>query len=165
MAESACKREHVAYCFDVLSAHLHGQPIPRYEGDDKDDEYPLFVTWNIVRPGPPRTTRLRGCIGNFAPMRLATGLKEYALISALKDTRFSPITLAELPRLECGVSLLTDFEDVDDPYDGKSAPMASTFILKIQPIFQRQQTRQHPCLRLNLVPQATQVVFGTSSPL
>lgn len=61
---------------------------------------PLFVTWNIVRPDG--STRLRGCIGNFSPMPLAMGLQEYALISALKDRRFSPIALSELPRLECG---------------------------------------------------------------
>ncbi|KAL9085980.1 MAG: hypothetical protein Q9165_007342 [Trypethelium subeluteriae] len=35
--------------------------------------------------------------------------------SAFEDTRFLPITLRELPALECGVTLLTNFETVSDP--------------------------------------------------
>lgn len=36
---------------------------------------------------------------------------------ALDDTRFSPITLKELPALECGVTLLTNFEPAADAMD------------------------------------------------
>jgi uncharacterized protein (TIGR00296 family) len=36
---------------------------------------------------------------------------------ALEDTRFNPISIRELPTLECGVTLLTDFEPVEDPMD------------------------------------------------
>jgi len=36
---------------------------------------------------------------------------------AFDDTRFHPISLRELPSLECGVTLLTDFEPVSDPMD------------------------------------------------
>lgn len=36
---------------------------------------------------------------------------------ALDDTRFSPIALKELPTLECGVTLLTDFEPAADAMD------------------------------------------------
>lgn len=43
------------------------------------------------------------------------GLKDYAITSALHDTRFSPITLAELPALEVAVTLLTDFEPCAEP--------------------------------------------------
>lgn len=37
------------------------------------------------------------------------------LYSAFEDARFSPITLRELPSLECGVTLLTNFEPTSDP--------------------------------------------------
>lgn len=37
-ASSDCKREHATYCFDILSAYLNGQPLPAYQGDDKDKE-------------------------------------------------------------------------------------------------------------------------------
>ncbi|PBP25255.1 ammecr1 family protein [Diplocarpon rosae] len=73
---------------------------------------PLFVTWNIVSPSSSR--ELRGCIGTFETQPLASGLSSYALISALQDHRFPPISLAELPKLEVSVTLLTDFEDTDD---------------------------------------------------
>jgi AMMECR1 domain-containing protein len=39
-------------------------------------------------------------------MNLHKGLKEYALTSALQDTRFDPITRDELPRLSVSVSIL-----------------------------------------------------------
>lgn len=62
---------------------------------------PLFVTWKIGRD-----QRLRGCIGTFSELNLHSGLKEYALTSALKDSRFDPISRDELPRLTVSVSIL-----------------------------------------------------------
>lgn len=38
MGGTACKKEHVLYCFDVLSAKLKGETIPRYEGEDKNEQ-------------------------------------------------------------------------------------------------------------------------------
>ena len=78
-------------------------------------ESPLFVTWNKVYPHTP--PRLRGCIGTFESQTLASGLSSYALTSAMGDTRFNPVTLSELPRLEVAVTLLTDFETCSDPMD------------------------------------------------
>jgi uncharacterized protein (TIGR00296 family) len=78
-------------------------------------ESPLFVTWNKVTPHT--TPRLRGCIGTFESQPLSSGLSSYTLTSALSDTRFNPITLSELPRLEVSVTLLTDFETCSDPMD------------------------------------------------
>lgn len=37
--------------------------------------------------------------------------------SALKDSRFPPLTREELPKLSCSVSLLTNFEDASDYLD------------------------------------------------
>uniref|UniRef100_A0A8C4X8I5 AMMECR1 like n=1 Tax=Erpetoichthys calabaricus TaxID=27687 RepID=A0A8C4X8I5_ERPCA len=99
------------YCFDVLYCHLHGYPQPcppRFT----NDPYPLFVTWKTGRD-----KRLRGCIGTFSAMNLHSGLREYTLTSALKDSRFPPLTREELPKLFCSVSLLTNFEDAIDYLD------------------------------------------------
>ena len=41
----------------------------------------------------------------------------FYVCSALKDSRFPPMTRDELPRLFCSVSLLTNFEDVGDYLD------------------------------------------------
>lgn len=79
-------------------------------------ESPLFVTWNKASASSGRYS-LRGCIGTFETLALTEGLAQYALIAALHDTRFEPITRAELPRLQVGVTLLTDFEPCADPMD------------------------------------------------
>ncbi|CRK46679.1 hypothetical protein BN1723_007188, partial [Verticillium longisporum] len=80
-------------------------------------ESPLFVTWNTVAGGPSRHRSLRGCIGTFEAQDLDAGLSEYALTSALHDTRFPPVAASELPTLEVAVTLLTDFEDCGDAMD------------------------------------------------
>lgn len=71
------------------------------------------MTWSTLRGGGKKS--LRGCIGNFTPQALDEGLADYALVSALEDTRFSPIRETELPQLQCSVSLLTPFTAVADP--------------------------------------------------
>ncbi|KAH9498539.1 AMME chromosomal region protein 1-like [Bulinus truncatus] len=73
---------------------------------------PLFVTWQLGRE-----RRLRGCIGTFSPTSLHSGLREYAITSAVKDSRFDPITKEEFPKLHCSVSLLTHFEEAMDYLD------------------------------------------------
>jgi AMMECR1 domain-containing protein len=60
---------------------------------------------------------LRGCIGTFSPEPLSKILGKYALISALKDHRFSPILAEEIPKLTACVSLLVDFKKDKDPLD------------------------------------------------
>uniref|UniRef100_UPI00358E8BC1 AMMECR1-like protein isoform X1 n=2 Tax=Myxine glutinosa TaxID=7769 RepID=UPI00358E8BC1 len=99
------------FCFDVLYCHLHGYQPPR-SPRFTNEPYPLFVTWKIGRD-----KRLRGCIGTFSAMNLHSGLREYTLTSALKDSRFPAMTRDELPRLSCSVSLLTNFEDAGDFLD------------------------------------------------
>lgn len=41
----------------------------------------------------------------------------FPFYSALKDSRFPPLTREELPKLFCSVSLLTNFEDATDYLD------------------------------------------------
>lgn len=73
---------------------------------------PLFVTWEIGKG-----KKLRGCIGTFNAMNLQSGLREYAITSAFKDSRFSPITRDEISKLSVSVSILTQFEDATDYLD------------------------------------------------
>ncbi|KAK7703488.1 hypothetical protein SLS57_010926 [Botryosphaeria dothidea] len=81
-------------------------------GASPTDSYPLFVTWNTLsRSG---NKNLRGCIGTFEAQELSDGLRSYALTSAFDDTRFNPISKRELPSLECGVTLLTNFQPAAD---------------------------------------------------
>ena len=44
----------------------------------KEEEHPLFVTWNTVSTRSGHKT-LRGCIGTFEAQELSAGLRDYAL--------------------------------------------------------------------------------------
>ncbi|XP_059472773.1 AMMECR1-like protein [Neocloeon triangulifer] len=99
------------FCFDVLYSHLHSLEQPRAPGFS-NDAFPLFVTWKTGRD-----YRLRGCIGTFDAMNLHSGLREYSITSAVKDSRFNPISRDELPRLHVSVSILRHFEDANDCMD------------------------------------------------
>jgi len=98
--------------------NTHTTPTSNGHADSKSS-HPMFITWNTLHPHHSRSSshRLRGCIGTFAAQPLPSGLSTYALTSALEDHRFNPISAAELPSLHCDVTLLTDFEDIDDPLD------------------------------------------------
>ncbi|KAL5105368.1 hypothetical protein TcWFU_001947 [Taenia crassiceps] len=99
------RREMCLYCFDVLHRQLFNQDPP-----PQPKTFPNHAYYG-------KDQRLRGCIGTFKAMNLYAGLREYALNSALRDSRFSPITQKEFPHLYCSVSLLTDFEDAADYKD------------------------------------------------
>jgi uncharacterized protein (TIGR00296 family) len=108
---------HCAYCFDVLLQNFDNKVrITAPETNANTPTYPMFVTWK-KRAKDGRSYVLRGCIGTFAGQDLLGGLKRFALTSALKDSRFQPVTASELSLLSCDVSLLTDFEDVNDVDD------------------------------------------------
>eukprot|EP00472_Partenskyella_glossopodia_P014324 CAMPEP_0197541658 /NCGR_PEP_ID=MMETSP1318-20131121/67283_1 /TAXON_ID=552666 /ORGANISM="Partenskyella glossopodia, Strain RCC365" /LENGTH=210 /DNA_ID=CAMNT_0043100859 /DNA_START=666 /DNA_END=1298 /DNA_ORIENTATION=- len=115
------QRDSCAFCFDVLHNHLKAQDLAHKQIPDPDlpnGKFPLFVTWKIFDK-KRSYWKLRGCIGTFEPRHLNQGLKDYALISALKDSRFSPISLPELSLLSVNTSFLTDFEDAKDCMDWK----------------------------------------------
>jgi AMME syndrome candidate gene 1 protein len=80
-------------------------------------ECPVFVTWEKQRSSMSSHWHLRGCIGTLGPRLLVDAIGEYALISALKDRRFDPITIQEVPFLRVSVSLLVQYEVCEDVYD------------------------------------------------
>lgn len=68
------------------------------------------MTWDTICRSSGNKS-LRGCIGSLSPQPLASGLRSYALTSALRDRRFSPVSRSEVPSLHCTVSLLRAFEE------------------------------------------------------
>ncbi|RSH93730.1 hypothetical protein EHS25_006378 [Saitozyma podzolica] len=117
-AAQLCTELHALYCVDVLAAHFEKREPIDPPFDNHEERLALFVTWNTSHHlRPNKKPALRGCIGNFAPMPLAQGLREYAIISAFEDHRFPPITASELPLLSCSVSLLTPFTPIPHPLD------------------------------------------------
>jgi AMMECR1 domain-containing protein len=84
-----------------------------------DASCPLFVTWdkripNKRRLSPEHTEgqeykhcyELRGCIGTLTSRPLITALREYAVLSAFRDSRFEPMRPNEVSLLRVAVSLL-----------------------------------------------------------
>eukprot|EP00916_Digyalum_oweni_P008789 GHVL01014659.1.p1 GENE.GHVL01014659.1~~GHVL01014659.1.p1 ORF type:complete len:134 (+),score=24.57 GHVL01014659.1:170-571(+) len=47
----------------------------------------------------------------------AEKIQVYALMAALKDSRFSPVTIEEISHLSCTVSILYNFQKCQSPYD------------------------------------------------
>ncbi|CAF4846315.1 unnamed protein product [Pieris macdunnoughi] len=111
--ESVAIPDMCYFCFDVLYSQLHSMDPPQTP-DFTNEAFPLFVTWKIGKEH-----RLRGCIGTFNAMHLHSGLREYAITSAFKDSRFSPITRDEVPRLTVSVSILQHFEEAEHYLDWK----------------------------------------------
>jgi len=87
------------------SLHEHGETFAK--AIPPSAECPLFVTWDKRKVhSVSNDFRLRGCIGTLSPRPLSTSISEYALTSALRDRRFDPIRLHEVPYLRVAVSLL-----------------------------------------------------------
>jgi uncharacterized protein (TIGR00296 family) len=132
------------HCFDVLLEELKttkrkawtenvlgvttttGGSRPEFVDSLPNDavECPLFVTWDKLKHPPSRKQQhardgyeLRGCIGTLTPKPLINSIGEYALISALRDKRFNPVSLAEFPQLRVSVSLLVQYEECDHCHD------------------------------------------------
>jgi|TARA_B110000977_G_scaffold108959_2_gene141747 uncharacterized protein (TIGR00296 family) len=70
------------------------------------------VTWELSH-----NSTLRGCIGTLAPRHTVGGVGEYALMAAIRDSRFRAIEKNEIKTLAVKISLLHSYEDVDDPLD------------------------------------------------
>jgi uncharacterized protein (TIGR00296 family) len=101
------------YCFDIIISFLKDTVSDNsFPSKFRNKEYPLFVTWTSGR-----NKELRGCLGTFESECLEDNLTKFALFSAFKDSRFSPIGIKDILKLDCGVSLLINFEIANDVYD------------------------------------------------
>ncbi|OHT07572.1 hypothetical protein TRFO_05224 [Tritrichomonas foetus] len=137
-------------CFEALENEVLNQKSTKVSSrvvQQSNVAFPMFVTWKIG-------DALRGCIGNFKPLPLYSGLQEYALISALKDFRFDPVTAREIPKLNVGISLLHTFEDAQNALDwevGKHGirlfidGMSATFLPEVasEQGWTKEETLQH----------------------
>eukprot|EP00193_Tetraselmis_chui_P006000 CAMPEP_0177751754 /NCGR_PEP_ID=MMETSP0491_2-20121128/546_1 /TAXON_ID=63592 /ORGANISM="Tetraselmis chuii, Strain PLY429" /LENGTH=209 /DNA_ID=CAMNT_0019266895 /DNA_START=80 /DNA_END=710 /DNA_ORIENTATION=+ len=96
--------EHCRHCFDVLLAYYRGEAVqpPGFP----QAHCAVFVTWKKADGG----VAFAWGIGTLEPRDAQGAVKDYALISALKDHRFSPIHKSEIPSLQCTVSLIFGFK-------------------------------------------------------
>lgn len=105
------KKGLLALARETISRYLSTQtvPLPRGFGPAALERRGVFVT--LKKRGA-----LRGCIGRMTPDRpLANLVGTIALQSAFEDSRFSPVTLTELPELKIDISVLTPMKQVSGP--------------------------------------------------
>lgn len=88
-------------------------------GKEHEQRQGVFVTLNRRDPDAIRAHgRLRGCIGQAEPtFPLYYGTVAAALDAALRDSRFEPVTAAELPGLEVEVTVLSPPRGIASPAD------------------------------------------------
>lgn len=141
--EIEASHEHCSHCFHTLKTKLDGTELLALSPSFCNHRCPLFVTW--TKRVDDGEDMLRGCIGTLEPKYIHTALSEYAVISALKDRRFRPISHAELQHLTCTVSLLKDFEEAKhyldweigvhgiilEFYDGKGYQYSATYLPEV----------------------------------
>ena len=93
----------------TLENYLKAGIVPLAQPLDAELRQPAGVFVTLKEHG-----ELRGCIGRIVgdlPLYLA--VQKMALAAALQDSRFPPVTVAELPALEYEISVLSPAEPVD----------------------------------------------------
>jgi uncharacterized protein len=94
----------------TLESYIVSGRIPEYDTEDPGllQSAGAFVSLH-------EGEELRGCIGQIAPdQELYRVVQSCVLSAALEDTRFTPVTLEELPRLNLEISVLSPMQRVED---------------------------------------------------
>ncbi|EEB06199.1 hypothetical protein SJAG_05222 [Schizosaccharomyces japonicus yFS275] len=108
-------KEHCLYCLEIVNSSLqHRLPRDLWNVDSWTKKYPIFVKFCTIKKSGKE---LRGCIGTFQSFPLNIALEHFAKQAAFKDTRFKPLQLNELPKIECQVDVLVHFEKIASPLD------------------------------------------------
>ena len=112
------KRQLMEIARISVECAVRGEPIPEFipVSETLKQERGAFVTLTI-------DGRLRGCIGYIVPIKpLYLTVEEVAQSAALRDPRFPPVSVEELPQLEYEISALSPvriIQDVDEIEIGK----------------------------------------------
>ncbi|MBP1668684.1 MAG: hypothetical protein H6Q21_1050 [Bacteroidetes bacterium] len=104
------KRELLSLARSTIETYLSkGEKIkPRAEDYSESLKTPAGAFVTLHKEG-----QLRGCIGRFEPGNpLYEVVQEMAIASATRDTRFMPVTLEELTRIQIEISVLTPLKKI-----------------------------------------------------
>lgn len=113
----------LTYAHEVLDYHVKtgkkDAPPLDLEHQFYDDPMAIFVTLRLPAKTGQMEGDLRGCIGvTSAKYPLKEAVRRYTMASATEDSRFNPVTEAELPDIQIELSLLLppkavgSFEDI-----------------------------------------------------
>ncbi len=111
LSENA-RRDLLTLARGGLEAHFRGEPPPRLASDRAETfGEPRAVFVSLRNRGD-----LRGCIGTLSPEGdLTRSVPKFALLAALQDPRFPPLTASELPECQIEISVLTPPQPVENP--------------------------------------------------
>ncbi len=56
-------------------------------------------------------------MGTFVPTEIQYDLPEWSIKAAINDSRFKPIISNEIPEIEISISLLVNFQRIENPFD------------------------------------------------
>jgi len=104
------KRLLTGLAHEAIRRAIHDRPAPKLPTE--------AITEKLATPAATFVTltldgKLRGCVGNLAVREpLYRSIANNAAGAALRDTRFSPVTIQELERLEFHISILSRLHPV-----------------------------------------------------
>jgi AmmeMemoRadiSam system protein B/AmmeMemoRadiSam system protein A len=104
------KRQLMEIAKTTVNCVVKGQKVPEFKpvSETLKKERGAFVTLKIAG-------NLRGCIGYIIPVKpLYLTVQEVAESAALRDPRFPPVSISELPKLEYEISALSPIREIDD---------------------------------------------------
>ena len=104
------KRQLMEIARASVECAVRGEPIPDFVpvSETLEQDRGAFVTLTI-------DGRLRGCIGYIVPVKpLYLTVEEVAQSAALRDPRFPPVSIGELPLLEYEISALSPVRIIQD---------------------------------------------------
>ncbi len=155
------KRRLIEVARQAVTAAVAGEPTPDLATDDPNLREPRGAFVTLKKAG-----QLRGCIGYIEPHApLIEAVADNAQSAALRDPRFSPVTLEELPDISIEISALTPLESVEDVEDieiGRHGLVISQgpnrgLLLPQVPVewgWDREEFLEHTCLKAGLPPEA-----------
>ena len=102
------RRSLLALARDAIAAAVAGIPLDTTSPSEHlAERRGAFTTLTIGG-------ELRGCVGYVFPSySLYRTIAETAVAAAMNDTRFTPVTPEELPRLEYEISVLSQLQPID----------------------------------------------------
>jgi MEMO1 family protein len=103
------KKLLLAFARETIQRYLTTGTTPLARGLTARLRVPQAVFVTLTKHG-----ELRGCMGQLlADLELGKAVGTVALDSALNDSRFSPLTLSELPEVEIEISALTPMKPIE----------------------------------------------------
>ncbi|HTX87751.1 MAG TPA: AmmeMemoRadiSam system protein B [Bacteroidales bacterium] len=107
------KKELLKIARETIEKYIRDQKVPAIDATNFTDNLKMqagaFVTLK-------ENGELRGCIGRFTSDEpLYKLIQEMAVASSTEDTRFSPVTAAEIPKLRIEISVLSPMKKISSP--------------------------------------------------